>query len=282
MKKLIFLFLPLFLFSESLVWKIEKNDNIVYIGGTIHILRNSDYPLPIEYNKAYNKSEKLYFETDLSGISEPSIQQSLFSKMLLKKGKTLSSLLSKDIYKMLDNYCKKYSINIKDFEPYKPAMLVLLLTVTEIRNMGFVAQGVDDFFEQKALKHKRKVGQLETIEEQLEYISFFGEGNENNFVLQSLKDLDKIKSSFTKMISSWRKGDTKSLNELFIKDLKRDYPNLYKTLLVDRNNNWLPIIKSMFNTKQIEFVLVGSAHLIGSDGIINQLKKDGYKIEKVK
>lgn len=284
MKRLVFLFfiLSTFLFSQSLVWKIQKSGNIVYIGGTVHILRSSDYPLPKEFEKAYEKSQKLYFETDLSGMNNQDVQRKLFSNMLLKNGKTLSSILSKKTYTLLEKYALKYSIDLKQIENYKPSMIVLMITLKEFKKLGFNTQGVDSYFEQRALNHNKKIGQLESVDEQIAYISSFGVGNEDKFVLQSLEDLEKIKMLFPKMISSWKKGDIKTLSDFFIEDMKKDYPKLYTTLLVQRNNNWLPIIKSMFKDKQIEFVLVGSAHLLGSDGIIEKLKNDGFSVERLK
>jgi uncharacterized protein YbaP (TraB family) len=53
------------LFGETSVWKISNGDNVLYIGGTIHILRESDYPLPESFNAAFNKSEIIIFETSL-------------------------------------------------------------------------------------------------------------------------------------------------------------------------------------------------------------------------
>ncbi|NQY94638.1 MAG: TraB/GumN family protein, partial [Campylobacteraceae bacterium] len=56
MKKAILIFtlfiLQNVLFAQTSIWKIQKNDEIIYLGGTIHLLRAKDYPLPIEYEKA--------------------------------------------------------------------------------------------------------------------------------------------------------------------------------------------------------------------------------------
>jgi uncharacterized protein YbaP (TraB family) len=53
------------LFGETSVWKVSNGGNVLYIGGTIHVLRESDYPLPESFNAAFNKSEIIIFETSL-------------------------------------------------------------------------------------------------------------------------------------------------------------------------------------------------------------------------
>jgi hypothetical protein len=32
--------------AESSVWKIQKDNSVMYLGGTFHLLRPSDFPLP--------------------------------------------------------------------------------------------------------------------------------------------------------------------------------------------------------------------------------------------
>ena len=61
MKKFITLIITalsfVFCFSQSSVWKIGKNGNTLYLGGSIHLLRAEDYPLPQEFDATFAKSE---------------------------------------------------------------------------------------------------------------------------------------------------------------------------------------------------------------------------------
>lgn len=63
--------------------------------------------------------------------------------------------------------------------------------------------------------------------------------------------------------------------------MKTKAPGIYKIILTDRNNNWLPVIENYFENQKTEFILVGAAHMVGPDGIIEQMAKKGYKIEKL-
>ena len=51
--------------ADSSVWKVQSDDSVLYIGGTCHVLRESDFPLPEEFQKAYEASATLVFETDI-------------------------------------------------------------------------------------------------------------------------------------------------------------------------------------------------------------------------
>ncbi len=72
MKKIvaiIFLLSVFYLYAETSVWKISKGDAITYLGGTVHILRESDYPLPEAFNEAFEQSSTIVFEiTDSNDI----------------------------------------------------------------------------------------------------------------------------------------------------------------------------------------------------------------------
>jgi len=60
----LFSFLSLvYSYSETSVWKISNGENTLYLGGTIHILRESDYPLPEAFSKAFDESNIIIFES---------------------------------------------------------------------------------------------------------------------------------------------------------------------------------------------------------------------------
>ena len=68
------------MFAESSVWKVQKDDAVMYLGGTVHLLRESDFPLPEEFNKAYEASETVVLETDVEEVNDPSFQRKLLMK----------------------------------------------------------------------------------------------------------------------------------------------------------------------------------------------------------
>ena len=108
-----------------------------------------------------------------------------------------------------------------------------------------------------------------------------GEGNEDAFITHSIRDLKSIKQEYESLVDAWKKGDAKKLNDLMVAELKTKTPKLYKELLTDRNENWLPMIDAYQKTLQKEFILVGVGHLVGPDGIVEALRQKGYKVEKL-
>ena len=269
------------LFADASVWKVQKDNEVVYLGGTLHLLRSQDYPLPQAYDSAYAKADRLFFEVNLTSLDPAVVQKKMINAMLLNNGETLSQLLSSSTYEQLSKVASQYGLPLKNFEPFRPGMVVLNLTIAEFQKLGLSIEGVDKYYQAKSIQEGKPTLALESIDEQFSYFASMGEGNEDNFIQQSLIDLKKTKNVLLKMLSAWRAGNEKQMNELFITDMKRDYPKLYQSILVERNNNWMPKIEQMFHEEGVEFVLVGAAHLVGDDGLLAQLRALGYEVERL-
>ena len=57
--------------ADTSVFKVSKDDEHLFIGGTIHMLAESDFPLPEEFDQAYQNAELIVFETDIAAMGSP-------------------------------------------------------------------------------------------------------------------------------------------------------------------------------------------------------------------
>jgi uncharacterized protein YbaP (TraB family) len=99
-------------------------------------------------------------------------------------------------------------------------------------------------------------------------------------ILESIDEFKQIEVMLGEHLAVWRKGDEAKMEELYIKELKL-YPKLYQNLIVDRNNKWIRNIEGCLTGSGNTMVVVGAAHLVGADGLINLLRKRGYKVVKL-
>lgn len=284
-RTIIILFLSLFSITNCLaqtsVWKVTNDKgSSIYLGGTVHLLSPKDYPLPKEFYTAYEKSEAIAIEADIEQMEDPSIAQKMMGKIMYQDDRTLSKVLDKPVYELLKKECAKFNLPIGNLEKLKPSMVIVTLTGMKMKSSGITSEGVDKHFLTKAKSDKKEVFFLESIDSQLNLLANMGDGNENNFVKKSLKELDETETLMDGLISDWRKGEHKIMGKQ-IKEMKSDYPKLHKDLLVNRNNNWIPVIDNYLSTEKTEFVLMGALHLYGDSGILNQLKKKGYTIKQL-
>ena len=278
------LFFILFIFvppaqADSPVWKVVKGDNQLFIGGTIHVLTQTDYPLPSTFEKAYSQSVRLVFETDMQKMNSPEFQKVMLSKLIYSDGRNLKQVLNEDTYQELEQHLSSRGIPIVNMVNFKPGMVAITLTVIELQRLGLVGAGVDDFFLLRALNDQKELGQLETVDEQLAFISTMGDGQENEMIAYTLRDIKNLPILMQSIKDAWRRGDIRKLKEVAITPFKKDFPEVYDEFIVKRNNAWIPQIEAMLKTKDVELVLVGALHLAGDDGVIAQLAARGYVIQ---
>lgn len=270
-----------FAYGDSSVWQVQTENGTLYLGGTVHLLRETDYPLPEEYDRAYAASSKLVFETDLNSMNDLSVQASLMQKLSYADERSLKTVLSDEAYSALESYTSDIGLPLAMMEKFKPGMIVSTLQVLEFQRIGFTPLGVDAHFNSLAITDGKSLGQLETIDAQIGFLASMGEGNESEFILLSLEDLADTTEVMDEMIAAWREGDNEVLSELFVNDMKAQSPAIYNSLLKQRNLDWLPQIKSMIGDPGVEFVLVGAAHLVGQDGLLELLKQEGYEVSQL-
>jgi len=267
--------------AESSVWRVQKGDSVFFLGGTFHLLRPSDFPLPPEFDKAYQASDLLVFETDLGRLNDASAQEKLLSQAMYADGSTIDKYLSPKTYRLLNEFCTAKGIPLENLKHFKPSIIAVTMLTVELAKLGVAQQGVDTFFYQLATQDKKATEGLETVDEQIQFVVGMGEGNEDAFITHSLRDLESIKQNYETMVEAWKKGDIKKLDALFVAEVKAKLPKLYKELLADRNAKWLPRIEAYRETPKKEFILVGAGHLAGPDGIIEALRRKGYTVEKL-
>jgi uncharacterized protein YbaP (TraB family) len=285
MKKTVFPLVVIFistvsLLAQSSVWKISKNQQELYLSGTIHLLRTQDLPLPAEFDMAYEASTVAVFETDISQLQTPDFQQKLMAKAVFPGDSTLMDVLNEETTELLEKHCTKVGLSIEMVKKMRPSILVLTLATMEYAKLGMDTPGVDVHYFDMAKKDEKQTDFLESVDEQIGVITGMGKGNEDAFVRRSLDDLQNVASELPTMIDSWKIGSDVEMSEELI-EMENDYPALYRQLIVARNDAWLPKIEAYMKTAPVEFVLVGNAHLHGKDGLLAVLQSRGYQIDQL-
>ncbi len=267
--------------AQSSVWKVSKNNEHIYIGGTVHILPLSEFPLPNEFLLAYQQSDAIVLEAKLPEPTDLNFQAMMLEKMSYQQGKKLSDVLSKQTYAQLANYLSGLGANLAVLNTFKPGFIVSMMTMMEAKKSQVSGEGVDAYFNQLALKDNKRIDYLESADFQLNMLASMGVGHEDKFINSNLRQMKSFKSMFNKLLSAWRVGDVTALETVVISPMQDDKKS-FKRLISDRNKNWITHIEKMFTDHDREFVLVGVGHLIGRENVLSLLKAKGYQVTQLK
>lgn len=267
-------------FAGTSLYEISKGGQKIYLGGTIHVLRNSDYPLPAEFEQAYEKAQILVLETDLEKSNSPEFGQQLAQAFMYPNGKNLVQDLRPKLWQALQAYADKNQFPLDQMGRFKAVFVSLTMAITEMQKRGYgLGQGVDTYFFQKAVRAQKPVQELESTAEILAQMKTLTSLDANQVIESALHDVKKMDQALGAALAYWRAGELEKLDRELAADMRRETPEVYQRLLVDRNQAWLPKIEKLFATPDIELVLVGALHLPANEGLLAQLRARGYQVK---
>jgi uncharacterized protein YbaP (TraB family) len=268
--------------KKSFLWRVQSKTNTVYILGAIHYLRKEMYPLYEEIERAYDQSDILVVEANINDIKKEDIQK-LMGSAFYPENETLEKNISAEIYEWVKKKLDGFGLPPELFNKQKPWFLGLTLVSIEILKLGFDPNyGIDRYFLSKAIG-KRKILELESFDYQIDLFSKFSEKEQELLLLYTLKDINVLEEELNKLIQAWTSGDTKSMESIVTRTVTEDkrLTPIYEKLIYERNRNMVSKIEDYLKREETYFVIVGSGHLVGNQGIIESLKGKGFVVEQL-
>lgn len=274
------LFLALFSYGQagkkSLLYKISGNglNKESYLFGTIHI--SCDAKLPKKVLTALDKTNQLCLELDMD---DPTMQTQMMSKMMMKDGVTIESMLSKEDFEVVNKFFKEQSgFSIKMMNSIKPFALSAMLYP---KMLDCPMQSYETELMNVAKAQNEETIGLETISEQLAVFDAIPYQAQVDELVKSVKsDLLRDKKELQEMLQLYKTEDVEAMLKYTEKSDNEMTSGFMDDLLNNRNQNWIERIEKIAKEKPT-FFGVGAAHLGGEKGVIKLLRKKGYKIEAV-
>jgi uncharacterized protein YbaP (TraB family) len=266
--------------GKSFLWKVLSGTKVLYLAGSVHALGADAYPLSAAYEDAFAAAGTLVEEINLAEAEQLAAAPMLLAKGLYTDGRTFEGAVGKDTATLVATRLKDTPIPVEMIRLMKPWMVMLMITAVEAQRAGLdAALGLDKHFFDKAKAAGKPVLALETAESQIDRFDKMPESLQEQMLRSTLSELDVQRNSVTAMINAWRKGDAATLEKMALSSFD-GYRGAYASLIVERNNNWIPQIEACMARPQPCFVVVGAAHLVGPDGLLVLLTQKGYRIEQ--
>jgi uncharacterized protein YbaP (TraB family) len=264
------------------LWKIEGSENHLYLLGSVHMLRESDYPLPPELYDAYADADRLIMELDVTAV-EPVATQLLVKELgMIADKKELADLLGADAYAEAQRLADRIDIPLSMLAGSEPWFAAITIDALLLMRHGFSpANGIEMRFSESAAADGKPISGLETERQQLEMLDALSPQAQSDLLLQTLMDGEKVESSMDALIDAWRHGDTESLESDLLREIRK-YPEIYQTLVVRRNEDWVKQIVELLDDGQNYLIIVGAMHLIGDSGVPALMREKGYPVEQLR
>jgi len=263
--------------DNTLLWKISGNglQKSSFLFGTFHLLCKDDIHFSDQLKKAVKMSDKIYMEMDMD---DPSMLGGMLY-MNMKDNKKLEDLYTAEEYKRLQSYFSDtLKMPIMLLQKAKPYFLVALL-YPRMMNCGSPA-GVEEELMKVAKEDNKEIKGLETIQFQASVFDSIPYEWQAKELLKNIDSFSVYKAQFETMLDFYKKQELDSIKNLVSKsEFGSDkYDDI---LLNNRNKNWVKQLNTVMKNESV-FVAVGAGHLVGDEGLISLLRKEGYKVEPLK
>jgi uncharacterized protein len=267
-----------------LLWKVSDQDNAVYLLGSFHLLRPSDYPLSSDVDAAFEDAEAVLFELSPAEMASSALPKQMMQAALRRDGKSLQEDLDPATWQKLQNYAKQNNLPLANFATFEPWFVGLTVSILEMTKHGLDPKlGLDTHFMENARKAGKPTDGLELAGDQIRMLDGMDAAEQRQFIAEALEQAEKGPAEMEALHRAWRNGDVDVLWNKMAGEMKREYPRLYQRINVDRNDAWLPKIQQRLSQSGSDdtLIVVGALHLLGNDGVVEKLRGKGYTVERV-
>ena len=260
------------------MWRIDGARNSIYLLGSIHMLREKDYPIPSAIYKAYEEAETLIMEIDMDDI-EPVAEQAIATELgLIQDGRALRDLMGPEQYAEAESLAEDLQIPLQLLEKSEPWYAAINVEMMMLMRIGFnPMHGVEFHLSEFAQRDNKEILGLETTRQQLEFLDNLSLEAQRDMLIQTMSNSMELTEIMDEMINAWYYGDVEYLEKTLLADMQ-DLEELHETIVVNRNRNWVEKIQKLLNEKDDYLIIVGALHLVGEEGVPHLLSQRGHNV----
>ncbi len=261
------------------LWKISDANSSIYLLGSAHMATEEFYPMPKVVEDAFAKSSELALEINSEdSLIAAQVQALMMKHAFYPKGDRLDLHVPNSLLDRMDSICRDWKILSGSFYGMKPWMTSITLGLVALQRLGMNTElGIDKHFATRAMQRNMKILSLEKAEEQLSIFYEMPDSLQYELLDYTLKDIGQATSMMDSLQKAWLDGDTLAMEHIAMREFEDPkYLPLKKRLYEDRNYKMAQQLSLWLKKDRKVFVVVGSAHTVGKDGIPQILRKNGY------
>ena len=270
--------------AANFLWEVKSVTNRIYLFGTVHAGKKEWYPLPAPIEDAFNDSDVLVVEADVTDLKA---MEKTAPAVMYTPPETLTQHVDPDDYERFRKLLPRYQIPEKQVAQMKPFMAASLLVFSEWARLGYIPSfGIDAYLIAKAKSEFKPIVEIEGVDAQIQLMDSLTEAEHKQVFRGTLKavEMGLTSEQITGMVNAWQAGDPALLLDVARRynDLVPGAKEFEDKFIWSRHEAMLKKIEGYLNeSKQRHFVAVGSLHLAGPRGLVEELKKRGYVVRQL-
>jgi len=261
--------------GKHCLWRITNAKAPFYLLGSIHTLRDTDYPLAPVIEQAIQQSQDFYFEFDPKRSDD--YHRRIEAASRLPRGVEIKDKVHEKTWNYLRSTARGGNFDWVHLKAWAIARSVLNYPVHEPLSAAF---GLDNYVEKKAVARGRSMRGLESVDDHVAVFAGMTDIESEAYLLQAIVYADKSDAEIRATIAAWKTGNTERLAALENPTI-REAPGLNARFLERRNTRWIPVIETAIKSNTPTMIVAGAGHFSGPGSVISMLRTRGYQIEQL-
>ena len=263
------------------MWVATDFDSTVYLFGTVHLLPDDLVWQREDMRQAFAESGTIFFEVDTGPESQVEGTVLTTSLGLRSDGLRLSDRLDNYQLNLMEAAANNGNLTIAALDGMQPWLAAEYLTFAAAQNAGLsAALSADEALKSRAAREGKNVVYLESLETQIRASAELPEYIQIRILTETLERFNALGLDATNIAEQWAIGGTDYLTDQLIRPMKSRSPEVFNSLLRDRNRAWANKIARFMEDSGTGFVAVGTAHLLGEQSLLSELREQGYAVQR--
>lgn len=256
---------------------VRDADSTLYLYGTIHELQQNAQWSNASVRAALESAEEVWVESNPSEETSRRFVGDLMTSMQTPAPVSLLQRVPPQYRQTLRYLDKNSDLNVDRLEPWQAALMFIAYSSGADARTSLA--GVDSQVVASARARGARIRWLEEFE--VGDFSALSEETQVQFLLFVLDGVGSPNGELEAMEAMWASGDLDGLYQSELINMQANYPALYGWIAVARNNAWMTTLVGELEGAGVDFVAVGTAHLLGADGLVEQMRARGYTVERI-
>jgi len=258
------------------LWVIRDADSIVYLFGTVHLLRPGAAWGSDKVDAAFDSASDVWFE-----VVNPDDQTAMMTAIRdhgLSPQRPLSSRLTAEEKTRLDAAVRSMGMEPAQIDPMRPWFAAMMVGVAPLTAAGYdPAAGVELNLRARARAAGKTLHGLETLDQQLAGLAGMSDEGETAYLRYYLAHYDEVAGDMDRLVAGWTAGDLDAISAYARANGRDISDEVHETFMASRNADWAGQIQTVLAGSGTTFIAVGAAHLVGEDSVQALLAEKGIR-----
>ena len=265
--------------AQPALWTVRAPHATLILFGSVHLLPPGLDWEPPALAQALSAADELWFELPIDAATAATAQKLALEKGMAPKGGNLFHGLKARDAERLRAISASVGVPPTMLASMRPWLAEVTLSLAQDSQAGGAAsEGVDQQISDRAPVAIRRRA-FETASQQIDFLAAAPLGDQISSLNETIGEISDDPDIYHRVVNAWLAGDVATLEKEALQPLAKASPRMYRRLITDRNHRWAEVLATRLKGEGAIVVVVGTAHLLGPEGVPALLRDRGFEVE---